>query len=224
MVYNNSLRSLSPRYNYRGTLVSKTYFENLWVDWFHVDISFGGIMYGDVMQVGFSLFTRILLEIMIFATLEDWQRTHIMLFPCWCHCNIDIVIWYRLHDFFQAKHTRFNYCPLLTVFSHITDIDIASKDDSILARVKNMTIEGYSNTNSNWNSTTLPTVGMEDLDPINGIGVDDPNRALNSKLKPWNENLCRCWGFVEQKRCTKCFCFFLLLLFPVELMVPLEID
>ncbi|XP_073007766.1 uncharacterized protein [Typha latifolia] len=46
-------------------------------------------------------------------------------------------------------------------------LDVGGKDD-IIARIKNMTIDGY----SNWNGTSM-TIGMEDLDPIEGLGMDE---------------------------------------------------
>ncbi|ONK57844.1 uncharacterized protein A4U43_C09F4770 [Asparagus officinalis] len=42
-----------------------------------------------------------------------------------------------------------------------------------------MTIEGYRT--SNWNSSAIATRGVEDIDPIDGIGMEDPGKELNSK-------------------------------------------
>lgn len=56
-----------------------------------------------------------------------------------------------------------------------------SKND-VLAKVKNLTIEGYSS--NNWNSTTMNTVNVQDLDPMDGIGMEDPGEELDSKKNP----------------------------------------
>ena len=50
-----------------------------------------------------------------------------------------------------------------------------------------MTIEGYSN--GNWNSSMIPNVGMEDLDPIDGIGMEDPGKDLDNKDPKFLRNM-----------------------------------
>ncbi|ONK59494.1 uncharacterized protein A4U43_C08F7010 [Asparagus officinalis] len=69
-------------------------------------------------------------------------------------------------------------CALVLWFFSHPEIDAVNKDD-VLARVKNMTIEGYRT--SNWNSSAMATGGVEDVDPIDGIGMEDPGKELNSK-------------------------------------------
>ncbi|KAG1346185.1 hypothetical protein COCNU_06G000140 [Cocos nucifera] len=69
------------------------------------------------------------------------------------------------------------FCAMvLWFFSHPAEIDIANTDDSIVARIKNMTIDGY----SNWNGSSM-TMGLEDLDPIDGIGMEDTGRDSDNK-------------------------------------------
>jgi len=50
-----------------------------------------------------------------------------------------------------------------------------------------MTIEGYSN--GDWNSSTIPNVGMEDLDPIDGIGMEDRGKDLYNKDPKFLRNM-----------------------------------
>lgn len=57
------------------------------------------------------------------------------------------------------------------------EIEIAAKDDSILARIQNMTIDGYNSLND-----TSVTIGREDLDPVDGIGTEESAREI------YNEN------------------------------------
>ncbi|XP_072958391.1 uncharacterized protein [Typha angustifolia] len=59
-------------------------------------------------------------------------------------------------------------CAAVLWFFSYPVLDVGGKDESIIARIKNMTIDGY----SNWNGTSM-TIGMEDLDPIEGLGMDD---------------------------------------------------
>ncbi|XP_073007767.1 uncharacterized protein [Typha latifolia] len=58
-------------------------------------------------------------------------------------------------------------CAAVLWFFSYPVLDVGGKDD-IIARIKNMTIDGY----SNWNGTSM-TIGMEDLDPIEGLGMDE---------------------------------------------------
>ncbi|KAH0466758.1 hypothetical protein IEQ34_003996 [Dendrobium chrysotoxum] len=64
---------------------------------------------------------------------------------------------------------------VLWIFSN-PEIEMESKDDSILARIKNMTIDGY----NNWNDTSLAT-GKGDFDPVNGISAEEFRRDLDNK-------------------------------------------
>ncbi|XP_020598092.1 uncharacterized protein LOC110037725 [Phalaenopsis equestris] len=64
---------------------------------------------------------------------------------------------------------------VLWMFSN-PNIEMMSRDDSILARIKNLTIDGY----NNWNNTAV-TVGIEDLDPIDGIATEDSGRNIDNK-------------------------------------------
>ncbi|PKA51620.1 hypothetical protein AXF42_Ash002987 [Apostasia shenzhenica] len=67
---------------------------------------------------------------------------------------------------------------VLWLFSN-PEIELTSKDDSILARIKNMSIDGY----SNWNGTSMTTIGMDDLDPIDGIGTDETGRGVKNDVQ-----------------------------------------
>ncbi|KAI0522883.1 hypothetical protein KFK09_005272 [Dendrobium nobile] len=64
---------------------------------------------------------------------------------------------------------------VLWIFSNPA-IEMESKDDSILARIKNMTIDGY----SNWNDTSF-TTGNGDFDPLNGVAAEDFRRNFDKK-------------------------------------------
>lgn len=58
-----------------------------------------------------------------------------------------------------------------------TGIDTMSKEETVVAKVKNMTTDGY----KNWNGSSM-TIGMEDLDPIDGISnEDDHTRTKGSR-------------------------------------------
>ncbi|CAL9115624.1 unnamed protein product [Musa textilis] len=57
---------------------------------------------------------------------------------------------------------------ILWFFSHPSGIDTVSKEETVVAKVKNMTADGY----KNWNGSSM-TIGLEDLDPIDGIGNEE---------------------------------------------------
>ncbi|OAY82716.1 hypothetical protein ACMD2_01512 [Ananas comosus] len=67
-------------------------------------------------------------------------------------------------------------CFAVLLFFSSAEIEMPSKDESIIARIKNKSIDGY----SNWNGTSMTI--MEDVDPIEAIGsygnenrVSDPD-------------------------------------------------
>ncbi|KAG0458015.1 hypothetical protein HPP92_023172 [Vanilla planifolia] len=64
-------------------------------------------------------------------------------------------------------------CAMVLWFCSNPEIQMTTNDDSILARIKNMTIDGY----SSWNGTSM-TIGLEDLDPVDGIGTEGTGRGL----------------------------------------------
>ncbi|KAJ0971252.1 hypothetical protein J5N97_019211 [Dioscorea zingiberensis] len=69
------------------------------------------------------------------------------------------------------------FCALVLWFFSNPDIDLASKDDAILARIKNLTIDGY----SNWNVSSM-AMSLESLDPINASGVEQTGSVLENKF------------------------------------------
>ncbi|KAK8959060.1 hypothetical protein KSP40_PGU007909 [Platanthera guangdongensis] len=69
-------------------------------------------------------------------------------------------------------------CAMLLWFFSNPEIEMAIDDDSVLARIKNMSIDGY----SNWNSTSM-TIGLEDLDPIDGFVKEETAKDADSKNK-----------------------------------------
>lgn len=53
---------------------------------------------------------------------------------------------------------------------------MVNTDDTVIARIKNMTIDGY----GTWNGSSM-TIGLEDLDPIDGIGMEGTGRDSDDK-------------------------------------------
>ncbi|XP_073107157.1 uncharacterized protein [Elaeis guineensis] len=68
------------------------------------------------------------------------------------------------------------FCAMVLWFFSHPDIDMANTDDSIVARIKNMTIDG----SGSWNGSSM-TIGLEDLDPIDGIAMEDAGRDSDNK-------------------------------------------
>lgn len=68
------------------------------------------------------------------------------------------------------------FCALVLWFFSYPDIDFASKDDAILARIKNLTIDGY----SNWNGTSM-AMSLGSADAIDATGVEQTGSELENK-------------------------------------------
>ena len=63
-----------------------------------------------------------------------------------------------------------------SLYYFYADFDFASKDDAVLARIKNLTIDGY----SDWNGTSM-AMSLESADAIDATGVEQTGSELENK-------------------------------------------
>ncbi|RZS11191.1 hypothetical protein BHM03_00042501 [Ensete ventricosum] len=92
-----------------------------------------------------------------------------------------IILWFFSHPSGNLSYMTSVFCfssspssssppppPIPTI-----GIDTVSKEETVVAKVKNMTTDGY----NNWNGSSM-TIGMEDLDPIDGISNEDDHTGV----------------------------------------------